>query len=592
MSKKRDFRGVATKYNVRCKDGRTIAHGAFDHQNGQKIPMVFQHNHKDPMAVLGHAYLTKGNDGMYADCYFNESVSGKQAKLMVQHGDIEALSIFANELVEEDKTVTHGQIKEVSLVLSGANPGAVIQTSTIAHGDGIEFLEEEATFFNELEDDSIMLEHDDMEDNEEEDEMDYEKEYDGMTDAQKATVAAVVDAALEEFVEHSQLQGGNEMKHGNVFANQEGSVATTKKYLSHDDMTTIFEEANRCKSFKEALKNHIQHSDDLSEQFLSHAGTYGIDNIEYLFPEAQKLSATPDFIKRETGWVDVVLGGVKKLPYARFKMLHADITEDAARAKGYITGNLKKEEVFGLLKRSVGPTTVYKKQKLDRDNIVDITEMNVVNWLWNEMQFMIREELARAYMFGDGRAIDNDDKINETCIIPAAKDAELYTIKKFLKMGTGEGAEQSYYKNMIDEVILAHEDMKGSGTPILLMRKGIQSRMLLLKDGMGRDLFATKASLADKLDVSSIQQVEELVCEQTIDGKTYALEALMLNLTDYSVGTDKGGPLTKFDDFDIDYNQYKYLIETRCSGALTKPFSAVAFWKEKGTGARITTTTK
>lgn len=585
MSKKRDFRGVATKYNVRCKDGRVLAPGAFDHQNGQKVPLVFQHNHKDPNAILGHAYLTKGPDGMYADCYFNETKSGQQAKLMVQHGDIEALSIYANELIEESKVVTHGQIKEVSLVLSGANPGAVIETSTIQHGDEIVFLEEEAKIFSEVSENSIVLEHSDEESDD--DDVDYEEEYNSMSHSQKITVQAIVDAAVADYIEHSQIEGGNTMKHGNVFTNGAEKETKTGAVLSHSDMEQIFAEAQKCKSFKEAFKSHIQHNDNLSEAVLSHAGTYGITDIAFLFPEAQKLSAEPDFISRDTTWVDVVLAGVKKLPYARFKMLHADIREDEARAKGYVTGKLKKEEVFKLLKREVSPTTVYKKQKLDRDHIVDITEMNVVNWLWNEMQFMIREELARAYMFGDGRLISDDDKINEACIIPAAKDADLYNVKKVIEMGVGDGAATTFYKTMIDEILLAHEDLKATGTPILIMKKGLQSRMLLLKDGMGRDLYPTKAALTDKLDVSSIQQVEDLVCELNFqpEGEAaaadYELQAMMLNLGNYSVGTDKGGPLTKFDDFDIDYNQYKYLIETRCSGALTKPFSCVTFWKKK-----------
>lgn len=587
---KRDFRGVATKYGIKCADGRTLAHGAFDHQNGQKVPLVFQHNHKDHNAVLGHAFLVKGDSGLFADCYFNDTESGKNAKLMVQHGDIEALSIFANELVEAGGVVSHGQIKEVSLVLSGANPGAVIQTETIVHGGELEILDE-ATFFNATDDKSIVLEHDDMGEPTPGADTDITKVFDGMTPEQKMVVKAVADAAVEDHIKHSELEGGNTMKHGNIFTNQEGQAVQRGTYLSHDDMKAIFDEAKQCKSFKEALKNHIEHSDTLSEQFLSHAGTYGITNIEYLFPDAQKLSDTPDFIQRETTWVDNVLAGVKHLPYSRFKMVHADITADEARAKGYITGALKKEEVFPLLKRQVSPTTVYKKQKLDRDNIIDITEMNVVNWLWNEMQMMLREELARAIMFGDGRSIDSPDKVSETNLIPAAKDADLYNIKKVLQMGTGADAETAYYKNLIEQIILAHEEIKGSGgTPVLIAKKGMQARMLLLKDGMGRDLYASKVALHDKLDVKTIEQVENLVCKLSFKGKDESvasekdLECMMLVLNDYSIGTDAGGPITKFDDFDIDYNQYKYLLETRCSGALTKPFSCITFWKKPAAG--------
>lgn len=564
-----DFSGWATRNNLKCSDGRTILKDAFKHNDGQTVPLVWNHQHNDPLNVLGHAYLKNCPDGVYAYGKFNDTEAGQNAKLLVQHGDVNQLSIYANQLKQQGGSVLHGSIREVSLVLAGANPGAFID-SVIQHGDGSD---EEAVIYTG---EDISLYHSD--DNKEEKEtIDMANEertvadvFDEMTDEQKTVVYALIGQALEDAgVEDDDEdyedyedddEGDDDMKH-NVFDTDE---MQNENVLSHSDMEMIIADGKRYGSLKES--------------FLAHAGddatvTYGIDHIDYLFPEAVNLNKTPEFIKRDTGWVSKVMSGVHHTPFSRIKSQFADITADAARAKGYIKGNLKKEEVFSLLKRITTPTTIYKKQKLDRDDIVDIKDFDVIAWLKAEMRLMLDEEIARAILIGDGRLGSDEDKINESNIRPIVSDEELFTIQAPVKVAAG-ATDADKAKTFINTVIKSRKDYKGSGSPTLYTTEDVITDILLLEDQIGHKLYKSVAEVATALRVKEIVTVEVM---EGVKGKNGGdLMGIIVNLTDYNVGADKGGAVNMFDDFDIDYNAQKYLIETRCSGALVKPFSAIA----------------
>lgn len=578
-----DFSGWATKANLKCSDGRIIRKDAFKSNDGQKVPLVWNHQHSDPTEVLGHALLENREEGVYAYCKFNETESGRTAKLLVQHGDVNALSIYANQLQQQGPNVMHGNIRELSLVLAGANPGAFIE-SIIKHG---EECDEEAIIYTG---ENVSLEHtgcsestDDADSESGEikhaDEPGDKKEppkeaqesekdeggdetikdvFETLNEKQKTVVYAMLGQALNNNTDKSE-GGDEEMKH-NVFDNDvEGQ---DKNVLSHDAMETIITDAKRYGSLKES--------------FLAHAQDYGIENIDYLFPEAKSLATPPDFIKREMGWVQKVMGGVHHTPFSRIKSMFADITEDEARAKGYIKGKLKKEEVFSLLKRTTTPTTIYKKQKLDRDDVIDITDFDVVAWLKSEMRMMLDEEIARAILVGDGRLASSDDKINESNIRPIWKDEDLYNIKSTIEVDAAATADQKA-KAFIRACIKSRKNYKGSGTPTLYTTEDVLTDCLLLEDLNGRVLYDTEEKLRTALRVNSIVTVPvmEGLKRNDDEGNSLDLMGIIVNLTDYNVGADKGGAINMFDDFDIDYNQQKYLIETRCSGALVKPFSAI-----------------
>lgn len=573
-----DFSGWATRANLKCSDGRTIMKDAFKHNDGQTVPLVWNHQHNDPNEVLGHALLENRDEGVYAYCKFNETESGKTAKLLVQHGDVDALSIYANQLKENMSNVIHGNIREVSLVLAGANPGAFID-SVIMHG---EESDDEAIIYTG---ENISLQHANDEKKEEskddkkttddsnkKEETKTESEetvadvFNTLTDKQKTVVYAMIGQVLEGADdEDKDDEGGSETMKHNVFdkdtQNQEETV------LNHAAMETIIGDAKRYGSMKES--------------FLAHAQDYGIENIDYLFPEAKTLNNTPEFIKRDMGWVSTVMSGVHHTPFSRIKSMFADITEDDARAKGYIKGKLKKEEVFSLLKRTTTPTTVYKKQKMDRDDVVDITDFDVIAWLKSEMRMMLDEELARAFLVGDGRLASSDDKINEQNIRPIWKDEDLFTIKSLVTVPSGGSLAEEF----IDQSVRAMKDYKGSGSPTAFMTEEMLTECLLLKDTNKHRLYKNAEEVATAMRVSRIVTVPIMEgLKRTVDSGTFELKALIVNLNDYNVGADKGGAVNMFDDFDIDYNQQKYLIETRCSGALTKPYSAIALEVKQAAG--------
>ena len=566
-----DFSGWATKANLKCSDGRTIMKDAFKHNDGATVPLVWNHQHNDPNEVLGHALLENRDEGVYAYCKFNDTETGKTAKLLVQHGDVVALSIYANQLKQNMNHVIHGNIREVSLVLAGANPGAFID-SVMVHG---EESDEEAFIYTG---EPLELFHADNgaeTKDKEEKKMDDEKStpetkkesektindvFETFTDEQKEVVYAIAgkiaEMAGETNNETKESEGGNDEMKQNVFDQDEKNKDNV---LSHDAMNTIISDAKRYGSLKES--------------FLAHAGTYGIDNIDYLFPDAKTLNNTPEFIKRDTGWVSTVMNGVHHSPFSRIKSVFADITEDDARAKGYIKGKLKKEEVFSLLKRTTTPTTIYKKQKLDRDDVIDITDFDVVAWLKSEMRMMLDEEIARAILIGDGRLSSSDDKINEQNIRPIYNDAELYTIQAKVSVPSS-ATDDDKARAIIKEAVKARKDYKGSGNPTLFTTEDFLTDALLLEDTMGHRLYKTVDEVASAMRVSNIVTVPVMNGVQTSDSA--ALIGIIVNLSDYNVGADKGGAVNMFDDFDIDYNQQKYLIETRCSGALVKPKSAIA----------------
>lgn len=597
-----DFSGYATKNDLRCSDGRIIMAHAFKDNDGQKVPLVFQHVHNHPDNILGHAVLENREDGVYAYGYFNDTPSGQMVKKAVQHGDLNSLSIYANQLVQRGERVQHGVIKEVSIVLAGANPGAVIDNVALAHGENL---------FEEIEDEVIIrpgftLEHGEIssssttaENSTDGDPVSTDttetpaaektpKEiYDSMDDDQKKFVQLVAAKAMEEAeklnseddaddedleddttedMQHSDLNDPKETPMSRNLFDQDTAVTKDRATLSHAQIQTIMEDAK------------TRFNGSVKASFLAHADEYGIENIDMLFPDAKNLDSSPQFKKRRTEWVADVLGGVNASPFSKVKSIVADITADEARARGYVTGTMKKDEVIQLLKRTTGPTTIYKKQKLDRDDIIDITDLDVIAWLKAEMRLMIDEEVARAILLGDGRAVNDEDKIKDPAgaldgngIRSIANDDSFYAHQ--IELQSNVSTEKA-----VEELIRARTHYKGSGNPAFYTTDTFISDMLLLKDKIGRRIYETVADVAAAIRVSRIVAVEVMEAYPNILG-------IMVNLTDYTVGTNKGGELNFFDDFDIDWNQYKYLIETRLTGALTKPKSAVVVKRTIGTAA-------
>ena len=577
MNKDYDFSGWATKNNLLCSDGRTILKDAFKNDDGVTVPLVWNHQHNDPSNILGHALLENREEGVYAYCKFNDSEPGKNAKLLVEHGDVSALSIYANQLKQQGGNVLHGAIREVSLVLAGANPGAFID-SVIRHSEDIDDeniddknIDDEAIIYTG---ENICLAHAEKQMEEITKVMEEKKEmapetkteepkkektvqdvFDTLNEEQKKVVYALIGQVIEEAENKSSkdIEGGKkEMKH-NVFENDKENQ---ENVLQHSDIEAIFADAKRYGSLKDSVLQH------------------GITNIDYLFPEAKDINTAPEFIKRDMGWVEKVMRSVHHTPFSRIRSTFANITEEDARAKGYIKGKLKKDEVFSLLKRSTTPTTVYKKQKLDRDDVVDITDFDVVAWLKSEMRMMLDEELARAFLIGDGRISSSDDKINEQNIRPIYNDDDLYTVKAVIEVSQTATAEEKT-KAFIKSVIKNRKEYKGTGSPTLYTTEDVVSDCLLLEDANGRFIYDNIDKLKNVLRVADIVTVPVM---EGAKGKNQGdLLAILVNLADYNVGADKGGAVNMFDDFDIDYNAQKYLIETRCSGALVKPYSAIAF---------------
>lgn len=592
-----DFTGYASKNDILCADGRTIRAGAFAHMDGKKVPLVWSHQHDNPENVLGYAILENRPDGVYTRAFFNDTVRGQEAKKMVMHGDVNSLSIFANKLVERGKNVMHGYIREVSLVLAGANPGALIDNVSLSHAaDGSDVLEaiiytdETILLHGDTDDEAVENLYEDDEDNsdsEEEDVLEHadkdtntstntnqggtvaENEktvkdvYDAMTEEQKNVVHFLIGEAVASESDDDELAQSaiENYKEGftdamNVF-DQNGISGDAKgATLTHDQLRTIVEDTQK-------------YGGSFRESFLAHAQEYGIENIDILFPDAKAVTNSPEWISRRTEWVADVLAQTKKSPFSRIKSMAADITADEARAKGYVKGNLKKDEIIKLLKRVTTPTTIYKKQKLDRDDIVDITDIDVVVWLKAEMRLMLDEEIARAILVGDGREPDDEDKIDEDHIRPIAWDDDMYAHKVNLAADATPGAQ-------IEAIVRARRYYKGTGTPTLYTTDDALTDLILDKDTLGRRYYNTEAELAAALRVSKIVTVE--VMDDVTD-----VMGIIVNLADYTLGADKGGQVSMFDDFDIDYNQQKYLIETRLSGALTKPKSAIVIKRASGT---------
>ena len=582
-----DFSGWATRNNLKCSDGRTIRRDAFKDCDGKTVPLVWNHNHNDPNNILGHALLKNRPEGVYAYGKFNDSESGKVVKLLVDHGDISSLSIMANQLKQNGGNVLHGVIREVSLVLAGANPGAFIdtvvehsddsdETAIIFTGEYLEFehgedLEEEDTKVTEeeikeekVEEEITHADDDSKTDDSAETVADV---FNTLTDKQKQIVYALIGEALgddetdDSTDENTTTEEESEVKH-NVF-DKDTEIREDENVLSHEAQMEIIGDAKRYGSMKESALAH------------------GIDDVEWLFPDYKELNNPPTFIQRDMEWVSKVMNAARHSPFSRIKTTFADITEDEARARGYIKGKMKKEEFFSLLKRTTDPQTIYKKQKMDRDDVIDITSFDVISWLKSEMRMMLNEEIARAILVGDGRLASDDDKIQENHIRPIWKDEDLYTIKaRVAPTGTGtSGAvtDDDKAKAFIRAAIKARKDYKGSGNPVLFTTEDNLTNMLLLTDEIGRDLYTSESQLATKLRVREIITVPVMEnLSRTSGSDELALMGLIVNMTDYNIGADRGGAISMFEDFDIDYNQQKYLIETRCSGALIKPYSAIA----------------
>lgn len=581
-----DFSGWATKAGLKCSDGRTILKDAFKHQDKMQVPLVWQHVHDEPTNVLGHAILENREDGVYTYGYFNDTDAGKNAKQLVQHGDITALSIFANKLVEKSKNVMHGNIVEVSLVLAGANKGALIDNIAVRHSDNtVDVLDEEAIIHT-----GLALEHADKDESDSDETV--QQVYDTLSDKQKDVVNYMIGQALESSAAHSDSEGddkdpededkqdddksedteGDQPKDENLEHQDKDGTEMSKNVfeqtkdktsqgptLTHSQLEAIRKDAERMGSFKDA--------------FLMHAEKYGIENIDLLFPDAKAIDTAPELVGRRTEWVNVVINGARKTPFSRIKSLAADITHDEARAKGYVKGNLKKEEWFALTKRETTPTTIYKKQKLDRDDIIDITDLDVVAWLKGEMRLMLDEEIGRAVLVGDGREVDDEDKINENKIRPIATDDDFYAHKVVIPAHTtGDAIVEAFLRNRMY--------YRGRGNPTMFTTESLLTDLLLVKDKMGRRLYNTQAELESALRVSRIVTVDVMESRSVNGGE---LIAILVNMADYVIGADRGGNVSMFDDFDIDYNQYKYLIEGRMSGALTKFKTALVFTRGSGT---------
>ena len=613
-----DFCGWATKNDLKCADGRIIRHGAFSGADGMKVPLVWNHQHNSNSNVLGHAILENRDDGVYAYGFFNNTPAGRDAKEQVRHGDVSAISIWANNLQQIGSEVLHGAIREVSLVLAGANPGAFIE-SVVAHSEPMGDDEDEGIFYT---DESIEFAHSSIDINDESDNEDnnvteteeteaesseetdtsedeenaddtlahsdessdktVEEVYDSMTDDQKALMIAYVSAAIEG-TKNSINKGETEMKH-NLF---EGEAADNSNILSHSDIETIISTAKEIGSMKKAFRDYtdggaLAHSiDTTGMETAVGSSTYGFNDPDMLFPEYRQLNGNkPEFISRRMEWVDVVLNGVHRSPFSRVKSVYANITEDAARAKGYIKGHQKATEVFSTLKRTTDPTTIYKLQKMDRDDIIDITDFDVVVWIKGEMRIMLDEEIARAILIGDGRLPDDEYKIKEDHIRPIATDVPLFNIKFGVQVASG-ASRSDLAKQFMDDAIRARKNYKGSGNPVMFTTEDMLTEMLLLKDDIGHKLYKSEAEVATALRVSKVVTVEPMEGHTIeIDGDDKDLLAIVINLSDYNVGADKGGAIDMFEDFDIDFNKYTYLIETRISGALIKPFSAITLYKK------------
>lgn len=584
MRDKFDFGGYATRNDLRCSDGRTIRKDAFKHQDGQKVPLVYQHNHTDPEAVIGHGILENRDDGVWIWGTFNSTPKGLTAKEIVAHDDAVGLSIWANQLQQRGGDVLHGDIKEVSLVLAGANPGAYIEELYFAHSDTpiddeaiISYVSEEGLAHADVEKEDekeekaepeiIKKEEEKVADNKERTVQDV---IDTMNEEQKTVLYGLLGEVLKED-DGKDTDDDNDEEEDVVKHNVFDSTDYNSDILSHADMEMMISDGKKFGSLKESV---MAHTDDMG--IVAHDGTptYGVYPVDYLFPDAKNLSTTPDFIKRPDDWVSDVMNGVHHTPFSRIKSIHADITADEARALGYTKGNLKKEEVFTLLKRTTTPTTIYKKQKMDRDDITDITDFDVVSWIKGEMRMLLNEEIARAILVSDGRSSASDDKINELNIRPIWTDADLYCIKATFEDGDNNA------KTFIRTAVKARKDYRGSGNPVLFTTEDWLTDMLLLEDLNGRVIYDTEEKLRSALRVRKIVTVPVMEgLYRTVDSVRHDLCGIIVNLNDYNVGADKGGAVNLFDDFDIDYNQQKYLIETRCSGALTKPFSAIAIEK-------------
>ena len=573
MEKKYDFSGWATRNNLRCSDGRTIMQDAFKHNDGKIVPLVWNHQHGSLDNVLGHALLENKPEGVYAYCTLNETEAGKNAKILIESKDISAMSIYANRLKQNGGNVLHGDIREVSLVLAGANPGAFID-NIITHADDSE--NDEAVIYTGM---LLEIAHADaeVEKKEEKEDMDENKSgktvkevFDTLNEEQKNVVYALIGQALENQgseMEQSEINedGGDDVMKHNVFENDKNQ-GYEGEVLTHAELEAILKDGKRYGSLKESFLQH------------------GITNIDYLFPDHRTINNEPDFITRPMGWVSKVMNAVGKTPFSRIKTVHADITADEARALGYIKGNRKKEEVFTLLKRTTDPTTVYKKQKLDRDDVIDIVDLDVVAFMKKEMRVMLDEEIARAILIGDGRLADSDDKIKEDKIRPIMTDDDLYSIKATVAP-TDKNNPDVKAKAFIRAAIKARKNYRGSGEPTMFTTEDLLTDCLLLEDNNGRVIYDSVTKLATALRVKEIVTVPvmEGAVRTDADSKKHDVLAVVVNLSDYKVGADKGGAVNMFDDFDIDYNQQKYLIETRCSGALVKPYSAIVLEMDQAT---------
>lgn len=602
--KKPSFHGWATKTGIKCTDGRTIMENAFADQDGATVPLVWQHFHDDPDYVLGHAVLHNKKGGVYADCYLNNSPKAQSVKPLIENGDIKSLSIYANQLKQKGGDVMHGVIRELSVVIAGANMGATIDNVVLAHGDSMDELEDEAVIHSDESEKLLYLEHADEETKEqetmpseekkeapvEEEKKDEELEHadDNRTvqdvwntfnEEQKQVVYYMIGQALEEKGDDEGEEAEHSDENGDVLTMKENVFDQETKreaILSHADQEAIINRAKKLGSMKEAWEEALDQNDTLKHAVYNDDGTeqkYGIANIDYLFPDYHELNDTPDKIRRDDDWVNVLMNGVRKTPFARLRTTHANITMDEARAKGYIKGNEKKEEVFNLLRRTVDPQTVYKKQKFDRDDVIDITDFDVIAWTKAEMRDMLNEEIARAILIGDGRGVDAPDKIKEDHIKPVWTDDDLYAVK--VAVTAGETPDKTA-KNAITAMIRNRPKYQGSGNLVFFTSDTWLSEMLLLEDQIGHTLYKDANELATKLRVNKIVAVPQFEnLARTVGGVDKALIGIAFDMKDYATGTNRRGQVEMFDDFDIDFNQYKYLIETRLSGMLTKPYSAL-----------------
>lgn len=594
---KYDFSGYATRNNIKCSDGRVIMRDAFKDNDHKNVPLVWQHDHMSPDNVLGHAMLENREDGVYAYGCFNDTPSGLNAKELVKNGDVRALSIYANKLKQEGANVIHGAIREVSLVLAGANPGAYIDT-VMVHSDGDEETEDAEICFN-LNSNPVIYHSDESDDGDNSDDSivhgdKIDEKVKNMTNnntgSDGKTVQDVIDSMTEEqknvlytlvgmAADGSLDESGDDMKH-NAFEDEGETMAHSI------DFDEILRDAKRCGSLRDSVMQHGLEDVSYSDYLEHGSATYGINNIDTLFPDFKNVNSTPEWVSRNMDWVASVMNGVSHTPFSRIKSVFANITADEARARGYTKGKKKLEEVFTLLKRTTTPQTIYKKQKLDRDDVIDITDFDVVAWIKGEMRMMLDEEIARAILIGDGRSDSSDDRIFPTNIRPIWQDNTFYTIRAQVDT-KGMTTEEAKTEAVIKAIIRARKNYKGSGNPVFYTTEDVLTEMLLLENQIGDVKYKTKQELANRLRVSDIVTVEVMEGRTrkgetakgdvtASDNKDLNLVGLIVNLKDYNVGADKGGAVSMFDDFDIDYNQQKYLIETRCSGALIKPYAAIS----------------